>query len=295
MLTGIHWNDGQGNFTPYNTTPLSQYRERWGIIPEVSASDLDNDSDMDIVYSRTGKSYKGAAIQIIENLGNKKFKDHGIIPLVSFDGWIDGIRFRDLDKDGDNDVYLSSERIETSGAVVLNNGNFDFSLIMPPNSFELYEKLDANNFIGTSKKLTEEKQAREEKLAAMKAELAADAARIKAEKAAEIEAEKAKNAEARAKQLAEDKRLAEENKNSPLFDGRYSFNLLRYHDDEDWQELGNGYIEINNGIMTIAKEGRILNTDSTDLYDSFAGQINKKGNITSSLKINVLLAKPIHS
>ena len=41
---------------------------------------------------------------------------------------------------------------------------------------------------------------------------------------------------------------------SPLFDGRYSFNLLRYHDDEDWQELGNGYIEINNGIMTIAKE-----------------------------------------
>ena len=291
MLTGIHWNDGQGNFMPYNTTPLLKYRDRWGIIPEVSASDLDNDSDMDIVYSRTGKSYKGAAIQIIENLGNKKFKDHGIIPLVSFDGWIDGIRFRDLDKDGDNDVYLSSERIETSGAVVLNNGNFDFSLIMPPNSFELYEKLDANNFIGTSKKLTEEKQAREEKLAAMKAELAADAARIKAEKAAEIEAEKAKNAEARAKQLAEDKRLAEENKNSPLFDGRYSFNLLRYHDDEDWQELGNGYIEINNGIMTIAKEGRILNTDSTDLYDSFAGQINKKGNITSSLKINVLFGK----
>ena len=78
---------------------------------------------------------------------------------------------------------------------------------------------------------------------------------------------------------------------SPLFDGRYSFNLLRYHDDEDWQELGNGYIEINNGIMTIAKEGRILNTDSTDLYDSFTGQINKKGNITSSLKINLLFGK----
>ena len=43
--------------------------------------------------------------------------------------------------------------------------------------------------------------------------------------------------------------------------------------------------------MSIAKEGRILNTDSTDLYDSFTGQINKKGNITSSLKINVLFGK----
>ena len=65
---------------------------------------------------------------------------------------------------------------------------------------------------------------------------------------------------------------------SPVFDGRYSFDLLRYHDDEDWQELGSGFVEINNGIMTIAKEGRILDTGSIDLYDSFAGQINKKGN-----------------
>ena len=40
--------------------------------------------------------------------------------------------------------------------------------------------------------------------------------------------------------------------------------------------------------MTIAKEGRILDTGSIDLYDSFAGQINKKGNIISSLKISAL-------
>jgi hypothetical protein len=43
--------------------------------------------------------------------------------------------------------------------------------------------------------------------------------------------------------------------------------------------------------MTIAKEGRNLDTDSTDLYDSFMGQINKKGNIISTLKINVLFGK----
>jgi hypothetical protein len=43
--------------------------------------------------------------------------------------------------------------------------------------------------------------------------------------------------------------------------------------------------------MTIAKEGRTLNTVSKDLYDSFTGQINKKGNIMSLLKINVLTGK----
>ncbi len=154
MLTGIFWNDGKGNFNKYNKTRLPQHKKEWNIIPEVSASDLDNDGDMDIVYSRTGESYKGgAAIQIIENLGNKKFKDYGIIPLVSeqmrlhSNGWIDGIRFRDLDKDGDIDLYLSSGTQEINGAVVINNGNFDFSLIKPFKVAELYKKLDNSSVV----------------------------------------------------------------------------------------------------------------------------------------------------
>ena len=72
---------------------------------------------------------------------------------------------------------------------------------------------------------------------------------------------------------------------------RYSFIILRYHDDEDWQEIGSGFVEINNGVMTVAKEGRTLDTGSIDLYDSFAGQIDKKGNMMGSLKINVLTGK----
>jgi hypothetical protein len=40
--------------------------------------------------------------------------------------------------------------------------------------------------------------------------------------------------------------------------------------------------------MTVAKEGRTLDTGSIDLYDSFAGQIDKEGDIMSSLKISVL-------
>ncbi len=40
--------------------------------------------------------------------------------------------------------------------------------------------------------------------------------------------------------------------------------------------------------MTVAKEGRILTTSSTDLLDSFTGQIDKIGNISSFVKLNVL-------
>ena len=80
---------------------------------------------------------------------------------------------------------------------------------------------------------------------------------------------------------------------SPLFDGRYSFTISRYNEGDGSKKLGNGYIEINNGIMTVAKEGRTLDKriGSIDLYDSFTGQIDKEGNIISSLKINVLTGK----
>jgi hypothetical protein len=180
MFTGIFWNDGQGNFISYNTTPLKQHRDKWGTIPEVSAWDLDNDGDMDIVYSRTGDSYEGgAAIQIIENLGNKKFKDHGIIPLVS-DGWIDTILFNDLDSDGDYDLYLASHHLTTksNGSVGINNGNFDFSLIMPPESYELYERVTELDVIMPKKVLTKEEQAAKDEEQAMAAELGEFSAKL---------------------------------------------------------------------------------------------------------------------
>ena len=75
------------------------------------------------------------------------------------------------------------------------------------------------------------------------------------------------------------------------FDGSYSFTISRYNENEGSRQIGNGYIEINDGIMTVAKEGRTLGTGSIDLYDSFEGQIDKKGNIVGSLKIGVLTGK----
>ena len=138
-FTGIVWNDGRGNFNKHNNTRLPQHKKKWGSVPEVSAADLDNDGDLDIVYSRAGKLYVGTAIQIIENLGNKNFKDHGIIPLVEapadfipltegneWNDFVDMIKFRDLDKDGDIDLYLSSGSLKTNGIVLLNQGDFAF-------------------------------------------------------------------------------------------------------------------------------------------------------------------------
>ena len=164
VFTGIVWNDGSGNFPKHIKTSLPQHKKKWGSVPEVSAADLDNDGDLDIVYSRAGVLYVGTAIQVIENLGNKKFKDHGIFPLVEapddyvpvhegneWNDYIEAIRFRDLDKDGDIDLYLSSGSQKTNGMVLLNQGDFNFSLIKAFEADELYEKLDDSSVIITKK------------------------------------------------------------------------------------------------------------------------------------------------
>jgi len=166
VFTGIVWNDGRGNFPKHSKTSLPQHKKKWGAIPEVSASDLDNDGDLDIVYSRAGKLYVGTAVQIIENLGNKKFKDHGIFPLVEapadfipthegneWNDFINAIRFRDLDKDGDLDLYFTNTLSKkTNGMVLLNQGDFNFSLIKPSKADELYKNLGNIQFESSIKK-----------------------------------------------------------------------------------------------------------------------------------------------
>ena len=76
-----------------------------------------------------------------------------------------------------------------------------------------------------------------------------------------------------------------------VFDGRYSFTMSRFNANDGSKRIGKGYIDINNGIMTVAKEGRKLDTGSTDLFESFTGQIDKNGNVSSYVKINVLTGK----
>ena len=173
--------------TRHNNTRLPQHKKKWGTVPEVSAADLDNDGDLDIVYSRAGFLYVGTAIQIIENLGNKRFKDHGIFPLVEapddfkpthegneWNDFIEDIRFRDLDKDGDIDLYLSSSMsLKTDGMVLLNQGDFDFELLLP-NAAKKYVTIDYKTPTSISEEEKAEEQAVLDEIEAFEAELAAE-------------------------------------------------------------------------------------------------------------------------
>ena len=78
---------------------------------------------------------------------------------------------------------------------------------------------------------------------------------------------------------------------SALFDGRYSFDISRYNEKDGSKTLGNGFIKIQNGIMTVERENRTLLNGTVDLYDTFEGKIDKKGNINSSLKISALFGE----
>ena len=54
---------------------------------------------------------------------------------------------------------------------------------------------------------------------------------------------------------------------SALFDGRYSFDISRYNEKDGSKTLGNGFIKIQNGIMTIESENRTLDSGSPDVFD----------------------------
>jgi hypothetical protein len=80
--------------------------------------------------------------------------------------------------------------------------------------------------------------------------------------------------------------LTKKAKKSSLLDGRYSFNLFRYAEEEA-DKIGNGIINISNGQITIDKKYRNLKTGEIDLYDTLNGQVvgaPSKDQITFALK-----------
>jgi len=78
---------------------------------------------------------------------------------------------------------------------------------------------------------------------------------------------------------------------SKAFDGSYSFTLDRFNPSEGSIDLGRGILEIKDGKISVAKKSRQLKTSSTSYYDTFEGQIDKQGNITSSFSVNALKGK----
>ena len=64
--------------------------------------------------------------------------------------------------------------------------------------------------------------------------------------------------------------------------------MFRYSDDESDRKVGSGFINISNGEIIIQKDHRELKTGATDLYDTFSGQVNKKGKVSASMELDVL-------
>ena len=84
--------------------------------------------------------------------------------------------------------------------------------------------------------------------------------------------------------------LTKKPKASELFDGRYSFTLFRYAEDEA-DKIGNGIINISNGQITIDKKYRNLKTGEIDLYDTFNGQVDNNGEVSGSVKLDIIGSK----
>jgi hypothetical protein len=315
-FNGILLNDGTGNFFQRGFSfpdAKSSYGFTYHLVPTLSVADLDGDGDLDVVRSLVGRLYAGMAMSIEENIGNGQFrtvfldewckgpKTKADWPVwegsVEYNCWGSGWMFGDFNKDGfvdivvdDGEMNMKSPFRIIDSTVYLSTGKFKYDAIRPDE--ENYPLADFGIAVKAEVGATPEEQALLDEFAEFEAqleeELAAKAADATAEAADAIAKRKAKVAAAKAERIAEEEAKAAETESSPLFDGRYSFTISRYNENEGSERIGQGFIEINNGIMTVAKEGRTLDTGSIDLYDSFEGQIDKKGNIMSSLKISVL-------
>lgn len=236
--------------------------------------DHDRDGDLDIIDSTGGTFYEDGRFgyAVFENDGTGRFT---VIPESEFvvleDDMFEGIGFQRFRKTG-------AYPIDIDGMGRLDYVTFKRSPYRPE-SASIY----GYTVLGRDKPID-------------MAKLVAEAADVKAKRKAKLAA---KVAAAKAKRIAEEKRIAkleaeleaellEENKSSPLFDGRYRFNLFRYEDDEGSMKIGNGFVKIRNGEVIIEKDNRELKTGSTDLYDAFTGQINKEGKVSASMELDVL-------
>lgn len=139
--TGVAFNNGRGKFSK-GSIKLPMV-EGWGTIMEVSAWDIDNDGDKDIVVSRADGPYIGVAIQVLKNLGNKKFNSSVYELVVApedfdaksegnpYNAYIQSIRFADADGDGDTDVLLfnNGNPKVPQGSFLRNNGSMNMAYV----------------------------------------------------------------------------------------------------------------------------------------------------------------------
>lgn len=149
--TGVALNNGRGSFS-YRRISLPM-NKKWGTVPEVSAWDLDNDGDYDIVLSRAGELYVGTAVEVLENLGDGEFNSSlyelsvapaSFKPVGEGNEWntfIEALKFADVDRDGDPDIMLvnNGDPKLPAASYLRNDGDMAFTYIKAGKGSKIYK------------------------------------------------------------------------------------------------------------------------------------------------------------
>lgn len=149
--TGVALNNGRGSFS-YRRIALPMNR-KWGTVPEVSAWDLDNDGDYDIVLSRAGELYVGTAVDVLENLGDGEFNSTlyelsvapaSFKPVGEGNEWntfIEALKFADVDRDGDPDIMLvnNGDPKLPAASYLRNDGGLKFTFVKAGKGSKIYK------------------------------------------------------------------------------------------------------------------------------------------------------------
>lgn len=121
----LQWwkNDGKGGFK----TIIIAYNGAF-IASPIGIDDLDNDGDNDLVFGVETKKpiIDSTIILIYKNQGGEKFSSP--VRISTTNGWISNLKFNDLDKDGDDDIIVTTGLYSAPNRVICykNNGNGDF-------------------------------------------------------------------------------------------------------------------------------------------------------------------------
>lgn len=110
--TQVLWGDSTGLYSTDRRTTIPPVRGH-GVIRDIDVGDVDADGDSDIVVSRTGDDqggigfYVGYYVQLVENLGDRRFRDASGLVLGNRDDRANPFRWARLyDVDGDLDIDI---------------------------------------------------------------------------------------------------------------------------------------------------------------------------------------------
>ena len=131
-VTQIIWGSDTGRYGTSNRTDLPGIAG-YGVVLDIDVGDADGDGDKDIVVTRTGDGtetgfYQGYYLQLIENAGNRAFRDVTTSLLSGHrDDRANPVRWVRLhDVDGDGDVDIAVDDYQARDLVWSNDGSGRF-------------------------------------------------------------------------------------------------------------------------------------------------------------------------